>query len=127
LGSNTVRYGTVTTPADAAAALLVVIGGAGIVVDAQADAVVIDRLLEDLRHLGPVEHRRAVRPVPHVTHEGQQILRLLAAGMTLGAAASELGIARRTADRRLAEARRILGVERTAEAVARARRLGWIG
>jgi hypothetical protein len=37
-----------------------------------------------------------------------------------------LGLARRTADRRLAEARRTLGVSRTTEAIARARRLGWL-
>ena len=126
VSSRGVRHGTVATTADASAALLVVIAGSGIVIDARADPAVLDSLLEDLRHLGPVEHRRALAPIPRVTEEGRQILRLLAAGMTLGEAAADLGLPRRTADRRLSEARRVLGVERTAEAVARARRLGWI-
>jgi DNA-binding CsgD family transcriptional regulator len=104
-----------------------VIGGSGVLINARLDSVVLDRLLEDLRHMGPVEHRRVLSPIPRITDDGRLILRLLAEGMTLGEAAAELDIPRRTADRRLAEARRALGVERTAEAVARARRLGWIG
>jgi DNA-binding CsgD family transcriptional regulator len=53
-------------------------------------------------------------------------LSLLSDGFTLGEASARLGISRRTADRRLADARRALGAERTAEAVARARQAGWL-
>ena len=127
LSARGVRYGTVASSREAAAALLVVLGGSGLVIDARMDWAVLDQLLEDLRHLGPVEHRRVLAPIPPITDDGRLILGLLAEGMTLGEAAAELEIPRRTADRRLAAARRILGVERTSEAVARARRLGWIG
>lgn len=59
--------------------------------------------------------------------DGRAILALLASGRTLGDAAVALALSRRTADRRLALARAALGVERTVEAVARARALGWLG
>jgi DNA-binding NarL/FixJ family response regulator len=59
--------------------------------------------------------------------EARAILGLLAEGHSLGEAAHLLGLARRTADRRLLAARRALGVDRTTEAIARARRLGWFG
>ena len=53
------------------------------------------------------------------------LIALLAGGMTLGQAANELGLSRRTADRRLAEARVVLGARRTTEAVVLARQAGW--
>ncbi|HJP88784.1 MAG TPA: LuxR C-terminal-related transcriptional regulator [Candidatus Limnocylindrales bacterium] len=59
--------------------------------------------------------------------EGRAILARLAIGRSLGAIARELHLSRRTADRRLADARAALGVERTTEAVAQALRLGWLG
>ena len=58
--------------------------------------------------------------------DARAILGLLAEGQSLGEAADILGLSRRTADRRLAEGRRALGVERTTEAIARAQRLGWL-
>ena len=61
-----------------------------------------------------------------LTPDARALLALLSEGFTLGAASARLGISRRTADRRLAEARRALGAERTAEAVARARQAGWL-
>ena len=45
------------------------------------------------------------------------LLELLAGGSTLGDAATKLDLPRRTADRRLADARAKLGVETTAEAI----------
>jgi DNA-binding NarL/FixJ family response regulator len=122
-----IRHGVVRTPEDAAGAVLAALGGEGLMVLVRAPAEVVDRLLDDLRHLGPVEHRRTIPgSSPAVADEGLAILGLLAAGCSLGEAATQLGLSRRTADRRLAEARRALGAERTAEAVARARRLGWL-
>jgi DNA-binding CsgD family transcriptional regulator len=57
--------------------------------------------------------------VPTLPADGRALLGLLAEGATLGAAAASLGLSRRTADRRLAEARAALNVEHTVEAVAR--------
>jgi DNA-binding NarL/FixJ family response regulator len=122
--------GVVDGPETAARALLAVLGGAGIVVEASADRATIDRLVDDLRRRGPVDHRvvaaGAAAAGPDVSVEARAILSLLAMGLSLGEAAHMLGLARRTADRRLAEARRALGVTRTTEAIARARRLGWL-
>jgi ATP/maltotriose-dependent transcriptional regulator MalT len=128
--SGTVCRGVVDGPAAAARALLAVLGGAGIVAEASADRGTIDRLVDDLRRRGRVDHRvvaaGAGRAGPEVSVEARAILSLLAMGVSLGEAAHMLGLARRTADRRLAEARRALGVTRTTEAIARARRLGWL-
>lgn len=128
--AGVVCIGTIDGPEAAAKALLAALGGAGIVVEAQADRPTIDRLVDDLRRRGPVDHRTvadAVEPMsPEISVEARAILSLLAMGVSLGEAAHMLGLARRTADRRLAEARRTLGVERTTEAIARARRLGWL-
>jgi DNA-binding CsgD family transcriptional regulator len=78
--------------------------------DSRAHAVVlaaVDR--DDERH----------GPIPVLCTDGRAILGLLAEGATLGAAAATLHMSRRTADRRLAEARAALQVERTVEAVAK--------
>jgi DNA-binding CsgD family transcriptional regulator len=123
----TVRAGAVRTAEDASAALLAVLGGSGIAIHGCAAPEVLDRLLGDLRHLGPVDHRRdrgSVATIPAIDTDALSILGLLAAGRTLGDAATMLGLSRRTADRRLATARAALGAERTAEAVARARAFG---
>jgi DNA-binding NarL/FixJ family response regulator len=123
-----VRVGVVADAADAADALLAAIAGAGLLVEASADRVTIDRLVDDLRRLGPVDHRilDAPDPGPAVPAEARAILGMLAEGYSLGEAAAILGLARRTADRRLEAARQALGVTRTTEAIARARRLGWL-
>lgn len=123
-----VRTGVVDSAETAAAALLAALASQGLAVRVTADRAVIDRLVDDLRRLGPVDHRvgEPVAP-PAVGPEARAILGLLAEGHSLGEAAVILGLPRRTADRRLAEGRRALGVERTTEAIAQARRLGWLG
>ncbi|HEY8239079.1 MAG TPA: hypothetical protein VIF63_06565 [Candidatus Limnocylindrales bacterium] len=122
-----VRSGTVAGPRDAAAALLAALDGVGLVIHGCAPRSVLDRLLDDLRHVGPVEHRRRLEPAPPALDADElAILRMLGEGQRLGDAADALGLSRRTADRRLAAARRALGTERTVEAVSRARRLGWL-
>lgn len=117
--------GTVDDAASAGRAVLTVLAGAGIVAHATAAGDVVDRLLDDLRHIGQVDLRTGTGSTA-VGHEARAILGRLAAGDTLGEAAHALHLSRRTADRRLAAARHALGVERTVEAIARARRLGWI-
>ena len=125
-----VCVGTVDGAETAALALLAALAGAGLVVETVgADRQTIDRLVDDLRRRGPVDHRvvtTATAQGLEISVEARAILSLLAMGLSLGEAAHMLGLARRTADRRLAEARRTLGVERTTEAIARARRLGWL-
>ena len=123
----TIGTGTVGRAEDAAAALLLVLEGGGIVVLADGPPEVLDRLLGDLRHLGPVDHRRGATPrIESPGDDAIAILRILAEGRTLGDAAVTLGLSRRTADRRLADARRALDAERTVEAIAKARRRGWL-
>lgn len=127
-GPADVRCGVVASAEDAAEALLAVLAGHGVVVHGVAAREVLDRLLGDLRHVGPVDHRHGPEPpTPRLDADSMAILTRLAGGDTLGEAAHSLGLSRRTADRRLADARRELGVERTIEAIARARRLGWLG
>ena len=122
-----VRAGRVADAAEAAAALLAALRGEGLIVHATAARDVVDRLVDDLRRLGPVDHRIGARDrPPDVSNEARAILGLLAEGHSLGEAADILGLSRRTADRRLAEGRRALGTERTTEAIARARHLGWL-
>lgn len=121
-GAGTVRVGVVASEADAAAAVLAAVSGFGVVVAGHAEREVLDRLCDDLRRLGPVDHRL---PVPGRGPSGEDVLPPderallghLAAGLSLGEAAARLHVSRRTADRRLASARRRLGVDSTAEAV----------
>ena len=110
--------GTVRDAGDAAEALLAAVGGAGLVVHAVAEREVIDRLVDDLRRLGAVDHRTGEPAAgPGLTPDERRLLDALANGRTLGDAAAELHLSRRTADRRLASAREKLGVATTAEAV----------
>jgi DNA-binding NarL/FixJ family response regulator len=117
--------GVVADAGDAAAALLSAVWGGGVVIHAKAPAEVIERLVEDLRRLGPVDYRTGERPTePALTTQERSLLELLAEGITLGQAAERLHLSRRTADRRLAAARSKLGASSTAEALVLFRRAG---
>lgn len=118
-----VRAGTVRSSSDAVDALLAALAGDGVLVAACAGRDAIDRLCDDLRRLGPVDHQLGDRPAPPaLSPEQVGLLRLLGEGASLGDAAHRLHVSRRTADRRLAAARRTLGVTTTAEAVRHAAR-----
>ena len=85
---------------------------------ALAEREVVDRLVDDLRRLGPADHRTGEPDMgPGLTVDERRLLDRLSDGKTLGEAAAELHLSRRTADRRLAAARQKLGVATTAEAV----------
>ena len=118
-----VRVGEIASAADAAAALLAVVAGAGLVAHMRAERELVDRFCDDLRRFGPVDYRTASTPRgPRLTSEQRRLVDLLAEGLTLGEAARRLNLSRRTADRRLAEARGALGVETTAELLVRTAR-----
>lgn len=125
-GAGTVCVGTVVTAADASAAVLAAVRGADLVIEARADRQTLDVLYDDLRRLGTLEH--VAVPARHgeqlLTGEQQALVDLLVGGSPLGQAARALHISRRTADRRLAAARRALGAATTAEALAKAVQLG---
>lgn len=120
-------HGAIASPAEAAAALLAASRGAALVVSCDTNEL-LEQLVEDLTRLGPVEHRRArpeqPDPLAALSDEQRRLLTLLAQGRSLGEAARELHISRRTADRRLAAARERLGVRSTAEVVRLAGRQG---
>ena len=122
-----VRHGVVSSDALAAAALTAAMAGQGLVLRVDAPRDVLDRFLGDLRHLGEVDVRSGrVAATTQLEPEDRAILGLLAEGHSLGEAAALLGLSRRTADRRLARGRRVLGARRTTEAIVQARRLGWL-
>lgn len=115
--------GRVETAEDAAAALLAALDGAGVLVDARAERPIVDRLCDDLRRLGAVDHRPPGAPRRgRLTPQQRALLDLLVGGATLADAARSLGLSRRTADRRLAEARATLRVRTTSEAIVAAAR-----
>jgi DNA-binding NarL/FixJ family response regulator len=118
-----VCVGRVESVADASAALLAALAGHGIVFEARADRDLVDRLCDDLRRLGRLEHRDGGDAHPSLPAEEHALLERLLSGQTLGQAAVDLHLSRRTADRRLASARRSLGADSTAQALTTFSRL----
>jgi hypothetical protein len=102
--------GWIRSADDARRALLAAVAGAGLAVAAATDRETTDRFLDDLRRLGAVDHEtaavaEAARPAP----QQRALLGLLAEGLSIDEAATELGMSRRAADRRVAAARRASG------------------
>jgi DNA-binding CsgD family transcriptional regulator len=117
--------GVVATEEQAAAAVLAAARGASVIVDARGPRVLLDRLCDDLRRLGSLDHRlpsSVAAADDGLDDEQRHLLLLLAEGLSLGDAAARLHLSRRTADRRLAAARRALGVRTTTEAVVAVQR-----
>jgi hypothetical protein len=113
-----VLAGIVGGPDDARDAVLAAVAGVGLVVDARAPREDVDQLCDDLRRLGRLEHRVAGKGPWTLDHEQRRLLDLLASGRSLGSAATELHLSRRSADRRLAAARQALGAATTAAAIS---------
>lgn len=103
----------------AAQAVLAAAWGAGVVLAAgEAPPLVRARLVDDLARIGRVRRVADAASSRRVSSDAAAILDLVADGHTLGEAARRLNLSRRTADRRLAEARVALGVRSTTAAVA---------
>jgi DNA-binding CsgD family transcriptional regulator len=119
-----VCVGRVVDSDSAGRAVLAAVAGARLVVEATGSRDVIDRLCDDLRRLGRLDHRIGGGGPPRMGADERALLELLLGGATMAEAARRLHISRRTADRRLAAARRTLGAGTTAEALRAAARLG---
>jgi DNA-binding CsgD family transcriptional regulator len=121
LGADAPDAVTVSDEAGAARALWAALRGEAQVIHATASRPVLDRLYDDLRRLGPVVVRSeldARGPGPDgLAGDERALLGLLSTGLSLREAAVRLHLSPRTADRRLAHARSVLGVATTAEAV----------
>jgi hypothetical protein len=103
------------------AALLVAARGAGVIVLTPPEPP--DSFVEDLERIGEVELRTGAGGLDD--HELRELLRALAAGRPIAAAASEALLSLRTAHRRLAGARTALGVSTNRELLTEyARRYG---
>ncbi len=117
-GRGEVRSGVVSDVEDAGALLRWVLDGGGVVALVAAPALRA-ALHDDLRHLGGVHtwEDACRRPGVLVHHEGAALLELIAQGLSVGESARRAHVSLRTAERRLAAARRVLGAASTEEAV----------
>jgi DNA-binding NarL/FixJ family response regulator len=106
----------VWTSDDAREVLLAAARGVAAVIEVRLPADAADQFLDDL---GRLTTPAATMSTAALERDHLELLRALAAGATLTSAAKELGLSRRTAVRRIGEARERLGVATTAEAVAR--------
>lgn len=123
---------TIVTADDALRALVAAGRGAGLIlaIDASLEAADVELFIRDLEKLGPVRREPAGPGGPpssssgvtgrigSLTADQRQLLGALAGGASIPVAARELFISVRTAERRVGEARKVLGVRTTAEAVA---------
>ena len=118
------RVIAVRDEATAGEAVLGALEGADVVLDPTTDPVIAERVADDLRRLGRTTSTGEPEPRPPALGADElAILEQLAAGLSLGEASARLHLSRRTADRRLAAARRALDVATTAEALIAFRRL----
>jgi DNA-binding NarL/FixJ family response regulator len=126
--SRLVLFGRVADLDTAELAVLAAARGAGVVAVADVQSEIGRALLADLERIGPV----SVDPDADVAGEGastgsgaggrlageqRALLERLAKGETIAAAAQAEFLSLRTANRRIAEARHLLGVRSTREAV----------
>jgi hypothetical protein len=117
-----VLYGRVGDEDTAELAVHAAARGAGVVVIADPDTLLGRTLLADLGRLGPVTRDAdaevaAVNNGPILLPEQRALLERLANGETIAAAAAAEYLSLRTANRRIAQARQVLGVRTTREAV----------
>jgi hypothetical protein len=101
-------------PADAQRVVLTALRGTGVLVRADAPALVADDLVDDLRRIRPVLVATADTVVSLET-ETWRLLHLLVHGATLAVAARALHMSARTANRRVTLAREAFGVASRAQ------------
>jgi DNA-binding NarL/FixJ family response regulator len=101
----------------AAAALLLAVRGAGLLVFLNREAPWAGGFLADLERVGAPAPAMDGPPAIPLSQEQCELLDLLAAGASIASAASSRYISLRTANRRIAEARKALGAASTSEAV----------
>ena len=111
-----------TTLTGAREAVLAAARGDAVIALVDLDTPAAAQLHEDLRRIAPVELRREHPSGSALTDEQRRLLAHIAGGATLDEAARALHVSRRTASRRIAQARAALGVARTAEAAGLVRR-----
>ncbi len=122
-GQRLVLYGRVGDEDTAELAVHAAARGAGVVVIADPDTVLGRTLLADLGRLGPVTRDpdadvvAANNSSPVLLPEQRALLERLANGETIASAAAAEYLSLRTANRRIAQARQLLGVRTTREAV----------
>jgi hypothetical protein len=114
--SGTVVSMVVAEPSDAQAAVLLAVGGAGLLVHAVADRSVVDDLVEDLGRIGSVLLIDAGATV-RLDADTWRLLHAVADGATVGAAARTMHMSIRTANRRLTDAREALRAPNRAQLV----------
>lgn len=119
-----VLFGRVTDAETASTAALAAARGAGLVAIAESTGAVGRALLADLSRLGAVCRDPDAEPgatppagVARLIPEQRKLLERLANGETIAAAAAAEYLSLRTANRRIAQAREVLGVRTTREAV----------
>jgi DNA-binding CsgD family transcriptional regulator len=121
--ANSVAEGSVSTLEDASSVIAAAYRGHSVVACLDAAPAPMRTVLTDsLRRLGLVELREhGERRAPALTALQQRVLDGLSRGATIAHLAAEEGLSRRTVERRLAQARDLLGAETTTEAVTRHR------
>lgn len=129
-GTRLVLFGRVVDADTAELAVLAAARGAGVVAIADSGSDVGRALYADLARVGPVSmdpdapvagggdtDEPAAGSGPQLAPEQRALLERLAGGETIAAAAAAEFLSLRTANRRIAEAREVLGVRTTREAV----------
>jgi DNA-binding NarL/FixJ family response regulator len=127
-GTRLVLFGRVGDPDTAELAVLAAARGAGVVAVTHLSTDVGRALYADLSRIGPVTTdpdapfegetgEAAAGSGPQLAPEQRALLERLANGETIAAAAAAEFLSLRTANRRIAEARELLGVRTTREAV----------
>lgn len=115
-----VCVGVIAAAGDAEAAIAALSRGVGLAVGIRAGGDLRHRTLEDLFRLGEVvaTPNSARSPASALDEEQRLLIEALARGETVTEAARGLHLSRRTANRRLAGIRTLLGVQSNAEAMA---------
>jgi DNA-binding NarL/FixJ family response regulator len=121
-GAKLVLFGRVGDQEAVELAVMAAARGAGIVAIADPGGDVGRALVADLGRLGPVYRDADAEPeeddaVGQLIPEQRALLERLANGETIAAAAAAEFLSLRTANRRIAQARELLGVRTTREAV----------